>query len=154
MANLEPQRWDTEDNFNATLSFPNGMAAVHLTWTAGVRKVLYTVQGTQGAITVDDDDLQIARARRTKGPDVAQGAVEWEVERKPISSHWMDASHTSWFSSVFDGFLAAVRDGTWVGREARDAYRCVELITAAYRSARLGSREVDLGCSWPAGIRS
>ena len=28
--------------------------------TAGVRKVLYTVQGDRGAITVDDDELQIA----------------------------------------------------------------------------------------------
>src|SRR6185436_3538833 len=60
MSNLEPGKYDTEDNFTAVLTFPNGIAHSHLTWTAGVRKVIYTVQGDRGAITVDDDDLQIA----------------------------------------------------------------------------------------------
>jgi len=29
--------------------FPNGMASAHLSWTAGVRKVIYTVHGERGA---------------------------------------------------------------------------------------------------------
>src|SRR5579885_1442213 len=68
MTNLEPEKYDTEDNFTAVLTFPNGMAHAHLTWTAGVRKVMYTVQGERGAITVDDDDLQLAIMERTSGP--------------------------------------------------------------------------------------
>ncbi|HEY6912117.1 MAG TPA: Gfo/Idh/MocA family oxidoreductase, partial [Myxococcales bacterium] len=36
---LDPQ-WDTEDNLNAVLTFPNGYAHTFLTWTAGVRKVV------------------------------------------------------------------------------------------------------------------
>ncbi len=138
------QRWDTEDGFSAVLTFPNGTASAHLTWTAGVRKVIYTVQGERGAITVDDDDLQLAVMKSTSGPDVAQGAVTWEVEKRSIASHWMDASHVSWFNSLFDQFKGAIQKGDYVSQEAREAYLCVQLITTAYRSAQDGCRELPL----------
>jgi predicted dehydrogenase len=136
--------YDTEDNFSAVLTFPTGLAHAHLTWTAGVRKVIYTVQGERGAITVDDDDLQLATMRRTSGPDVAQGAVEWDVEKRSIASHWMDASHVSWFNSLFTQFQGAIAAGEWVGREAQEAFLCIQLIETAYRSAAGGSREFPL----------
>jgi predicted dehydrogenase len=150
MTNLEPGKYDTEDNFTAVLTFPTGLAHAHLTWTAGVRKVMYTVQGERGAITVDDDDLQLAVMKSTQGPDVAQGAVTWEVEKRNIASHWMDASHVSWFNSLFDQFQEAIAKGEWVGREARESYLCIQLITTAYRSAAEGSRELPLSQEYPA----
>ncbi len=148
MSNLEPDKFDTEDNFTAVLTFPTGIAHAHLTWTAGVRKVIYTVQGTRGAITVDDNDLQLATMERTSGPDVAQGAVEWKVEKHRIESDWMDASHAGWFNSMFDQFRAAIKDGDYAGKEAREAYLCIQLITTAYASARSGCKELLLqgGC--------
>ncbi len=146
MSNQEPEKWDTEDNFSAVLTFPGGgLAHAHLTWTAGVRKVIYTVQGDRGAVTVDDDDLQLAVMRATGGPDVAQGAVTWDVERRTLESDWMDASHTKWFNAMFDGFLAAIACGDFTGKEAQDSFRCIELITTAYRSAGEGCRELLLG---------
>jgi predicted dehydrogenase len=149
MANLQPDRFDTEDNFNAVLTFPNGLAQAHLTWTAGVRKVIYSVQGDRGAITIDDDELQLAVMRRTDGPEVAQGAVTWDVERMTIESDWMDASHTRWFNAMFDQFLVAIAAGDYAGKEAQDSYRCIEVITGGYRSAAQGSREVALGAPLP-----
>ncbi|MBS2031807.1 MAG: Gfo/Idh/MocA family oxidoreductase [Deltaproteobacteria bacterium] len=154
MSNLDADKYDTEDNFTASLTFPGGVAHAQLTWTAGVRKVIYTVQGTHGAITVDDDDLQLAVMKKTDGPDVAQGAVTWEVEKRSISSKWMDASHVSWFNALFDQFKAAIDANDYVGHEARDAYRCIELITTAYRSAREGCKELPLGAPYPDGIRA
>ena len=144
MSNLEPDKWDTEDNFSATLTFPEGLAHVHLTWTAGVRKVIYTVQGEKGAITVDDDDLQIALMQKTSGPDVAQGAVTWQGERKKIQSDWMDASHVHWFNSLFDGFKKAISENDYVGKEAKEAYLCIQLISQAYQSAQRASQELPL----------
>jgi predicted dehydrogenase len=149
MANLEPSKYDTEDSFTTVLSFPNGTAHAHLTWTAGVRKVIYTVQGERGAITVDDDDLQLAVMRNTAGPDVAQGAVTWDVEKRSIASHWMDASHVSWFNSLFDQFKTAIQEGDFVGKEAKEAYLCIQLITTAYRSAQEGCRELPLAQQIP-----
>jgi predicted dehydrogenase len=144
MSTLDAHTYDTEDNFSAVLSFPNGSVHAHLSWTAGVRKVIYTVQGDRGAITVDDDDLQIAVMRRTDGPDVAQGAIEWQVEKRSIASNWMDASHVGWFNSLFDQFKKAIAGNDFVGREAREAYLCIQLITHAYRSAQSGCQEVPL----------
>jgi predicted dehydrogenase len=145
MTTLGP--YDTEDGFSAVLTFPTGLAHAHLTWTAGVRKVIYTVQGERGAITVDDDDLQLAVMRPTAGPDVAQGAVAWDVEKRSIASHWMDASHVSWFNSLFDQFQAAIAAGDWVGKEAREAFLCIQLIETAYRSAAEGSRELPIAAT-------
>jgi predicted dehydrogenase len=144
MSNLEPTKYDTEDNFTTVLTFPNGLANCHLSWTAGVRKVIYTVQGTLGAITVDDDDMQIAIQEKTDGPDVAQGAIKWNVEKKSIASDWMDASHVSWFNAMFDLFKEAIEKDEYVGSEAKESYRCIEIITRAYESAKDGCRELKL----------
>jgi predicted dehydrogenase len=149
MTNLEPTKHDTEDNFTAALTFPTGIAHSHLTWTAGVRKVIYTIQGECGAITVDDDDLQVAVMRASQGPDVAQGAVAWDVERRAIASNWMDASHVSWFNSLFDQFQSAIESKDYVGKEAREAYLCIQLIMTAYRSAQEGCRELPLSTAIP-----
>jgi predicted dehydrogenase len=149
MSNLEPGKYDTEDNFTAVLTFPNGLAHAHLTWTAGVRKVIYTLQGERGAITVDDDDLQLAVMEATGGPDVAQGAVTWKVEKRSIASHWMDASHVSWFNSLFDQFKNAIEKGGYVGKEAQESYLCIQLISQAYKSAQEGCREQPLATRAP-----
>ena len=144
MSNLEPAKYDTEDNFSSVLTFPNGLAHCHLTWTAGVRKVIYTIQGTTGAITIDDDDMQIAVQEKTSGPDVAQGAIRWNVEKKTISSDWMDASHVSWFNALVDQFKEAIQTQDYVGKEALESYRCIEIITRAYESAKQGCQELKL----------
>lgn len=147
MANSEPSRWDTEDTFTAVLTFPGGLAHVHLTWTAGVRKVLYTLQGDGGAITVDDDDLQIATRRPAAG-DRREG---WDVERRTIGSDWMDASHTRWFNAMFDAFQAAIASGDHVGKETRDACQCIQVVEAAYASSASGCAERPIGAEAPVG---
>ena len=56
----------------------------------------------------------------------------------------MDSSHVTWFNSLFDDFKAAIAKGEFVGREAEEAFLCVQLISTAYASARDGSRELPL----------
>jgi len=128
--------YDTEDNFSCTLTFPTGIATAHLTWTAGVRKVLYTLHGTLGAITVDDDAVTLHQA---------DGKTSRPVDSRIVSSKWMDASHKEWFGGLFGDFRDAVRTGLFVGPQTIDAIRCVETICAAYESASHGSYEVSVG---------
>ena len=146
MSTLDSDRYDTEDNFSAVATFPSGLAHVHLTWTAGVRKVIYTLQGEKGALTVEDDNIEVAVQQPTSGEDVAQGAVQWSVERISVASQWMDASHVQWFNSLFDQFRRAIDSKDYVGKEAREAVSCVRLIHAAYESARAQSVEVPVDC--------
>ena len=143
MSNLEPGRYDTEDEFTAALTFPTGLAHVHLSWRAGIRKVRYAVKGEQGAVTMEDDDLCIETMNGKHGDDLTAPAVR-EVETKSIRSEWTEASHASWFPPLFDEFRQAIEGGDFAGRAAQEALFCVHLINTAYRSAREGSRELSL----------
>jgi hypothetical protein len=116
--------------------------------------VLYVANGSEGGLRVDDDDLEVSRLISAEGPDVGHGAVRWETERRSISSSWMDASHVHWYGTLLDQFKAAIAEDDFVGLEAQDSFRCIELITTAYRSAQEGSRELPLGVALPDGLRS
>lgn len=128
---------DTEDTVVGTLTFPTGIAAVHLTWTAGIRKVIYTIHGERGAIRVEDDDIQVA----VMGEQPRSGQTAWELQTKKVSSQWMDASHVGWFRSMFGDFARAIDQKDIVGRSAENALRCIEVISSAYQSNRDASRE-------------
>lgn len=132
------KEWDTEDNLTVTLDFPGGKAAhSYLTWTAGMRKVIYTVQGTRGAVVVNDDEAEITVGFPNTGSHAGTG--DHSVEKFTIESDWMDASHTKWFNSMFDKFLGCVERGEYVNDEIRESYACVEIIEKCYRSSAAGS---------------
>jgi predicted dehydrogenase len=145
MSNLHPEKYDTEDEFSAKLTFPNGLAHVHLTWTAGVRKVVYTVEGEKGAITMDNDALRIETMNGNGTANRAHAVAIRDVEKRSISSHWSDSSHAGWFNSLFDEFRAAIEHAEFAGKDAQEALLCVQLINTAYQSARERSRELPLG---------
>ena len=132
--------FDTEDTFVGAVTFPTGLATVHLTWTAGVRKVIYTIHGERGAIRVEDDDIEVAVMGEPHAGGTP-GRTPWELKTKKVSSEWMDAGHAVWFRSMFSQFVTALDRAEPVGRSALDALRCIELITTAYESSRDGSRE-------------
>jgi predicted dehydrogenase len=129
MSNLSS--YDTEDNFNCTVTFPTGIAVCQLTWNAGFRKVIYTIHGANGAIKVEDDEIEIHRKNKP-------------VEKLSAASHWMDASHSEWFVALQEQFAKQIHTGQWVGSEARDAAMCVQLIETAYASARADGRQLEL----------
>jgi hypothetical protein len=56
----------------------------------------------------------------------------------------MDAGHSVWFRSLFEQFKGAIEAKDYVGREAQDGLRCIELIATAYASAADGCRELAL----------
>lgn len=150
-ARMYSRAGDTEDTVAATIDFPTGTAIATLTWTAGIRKVIYTVHGDRGAMRVDDDNVEFA-VKRVASPDSPplagpreRGGVLWDVKTETLSSNWMDASHTGWFRSLFRQFRHAIERHDYEGKEAEDAVRCVELISAAYASARDDGRIHRLG---------
>jgi predicted dehydrogenase len=134
--------FDTEDTLITTLMFPTGMATAHLTWTAGIRKVIYTIHGDGGAIRVEDDDIEVAIMKDRSG---TVGPVLWDITSERISSSWMDAGHAKWFESLLAQFSTAMDQGDYTGREAVDALRCIEVIAAAYESGRDSGRQRALG---------
>ena len=122
--------FDTEDNVCCTLNFDDGFAMMHLSWTAGVRKVIYALQGSDGAVVVDEDDAQFIHGG--------------EVERRTIVSDFDDASHTKWFTSMFQQFERDIAAGNHVTSELVEAYWCMATIEAIYRSQADQSRETPI----------
>jgi predicted dehydrogenase len=143
MSNLST--FDTEDNFSCTVTFPTGIAVAQLTWNSGFRKVIYTIHGANGAIKVEDDDIEIHRKR-------AGGKID--VERLSAASHWMDASHAEWFKALQGQFATAITTGQWIGQEARDAAMCVQLIETAYASARADGKQLAIGAERAAVVKA
>ncbi len=131
---------DTEDNVTCTMRFPGGrVASAYLSWTAGMNRVLCTIHGERGAVRVEGDEVEVVT--RKIGRD---GAVLWETEAACVGSGWMDASHATWFRSVLDELADAIARRDVRNLRADDAFRCIEVIDASYRSARIGGREVPL----------
>jgi predicted dehydrogenase len=122
--------FDTEDNLAGVLCFDEGFAQMHLSWTAGVRKVIYALQGSRGAVVVDEDDAQL----------VSDGTLT----RKSIVSKFDDASHTEWFTSMFEQFVRDVEQRQHVTSELKESYWCIATIEAIYRSAALRGQEVPV----------
>jgi len=106
--------------------------------------VVYTIHGARGAIRVEDDDLEVAVM--IEGVDgIAKGKrAKWTPTTERVPSNWMDASHVTWFRSVLGQFAKVIDERDFVGKEARDAFRCIELLTTAYASARAECREIRL----------
>jgi predicted dehydrogenase len=145
-AYIRNQQWDTEDNLAVVLDFP-GSKPVHctLSWTAGMRKVVYSVQGTEGAVMVNDDEVELSLGFPHTGSH--SGSGNHRVERHTLASDWMDASHAKWFLSMFDEFLRAIKNRDFLNREIQESYACVSIIEACYRSSAQGGRSVDLDLS-------
>jgi predicted dehydrogenase len=122
--------FDTEDNLAGVLCFDHGFAQMHLSWTAGVRKVIYALQGSRGAVVVDEDDAQL----------VSDG----KLSRKAIVSKFDDASHTEWFTSMFEQFVDDVEQRRHVTSELKESYWCIATIEAIYRSASLRGQDVPV----------
>lgn len=146
--NFAVRKYDTEDYFSAVYEFDEGIANVHLTWTAGTRKVLYTIQGSNGAITVDDDKMEIAVKSLNDSEKISHKA-DWKIETHSITSDWMDSSHTSWFNSMFDRFKKSVAEGETFNSEIRDAYFCIKTIMKSYESIQNDSMKINISNSFP-----
>jgi predicted dehydrogenase len=137
----------TEDNLTAVLTFANGTYAhSYLSWTAGVRKVIYTVQGTKGAIMVHDDDAEISIGFPNTGS--YQGTNDYQVEKFVIESDWMDASHTKWFNSMFDKFLHCISTNDFANAEIKESYMCVQIIEKCYASSAANSMAQSLSADF------
>lgn len=147
--NFAYPKYDTEDNFSALYEFEEGEALIHLTWTAGMRKVIYTLQGDKGAITVDDDRMQLAMINMLDDDVKSSHKAEWCTENYSITSDWMDSSHVSWFNSMFEEFKTAIAKNDILNKEIIDAYFCIQTIMKSYESISMDSKKIPIENSLP-----
>ena len=132
---------DTEDNFSCSLTFPTGIVTAHLTWTSGARKVLYTLHGPRGAITVDDDVVSVHRVVGATGvrPSSSTGA-RW------LRARWTRATRSgSVACSTISARPSAITTTSAIKRSTRSS--------ASRRSARPTNRRRAVRSRWRSPIQ-
>lgn len=146
--NFSFPKYDTEDNFSAVYEFEEGLAHIHLSWTAGARKVIYTLHGEKGTITVDDDKMQLALISSVDDEKSSHKA-QWTTQDYSITSDWMDSGHVSWFNSMFDKFKIAIAEQDYLNSELVDAYYCIQTISKSYESIEKNSIKLNFENRFP-----
>ena len=130
--------FDAEDKVNATFCYAQGIGHAVLSWTAGARKVLYTLHGTKGAIFVEDVIVRVLPLDRS---GVWPDHLAETGSLVTIDSHWKEASRGAWFTDMFAGVVAAINQNALVGRDARNAVECINAIGSQLpRAVRWGRR--------------
>jgi len=126
-ARLETRRhhqWPVEDTATVQLGFPSAHAEIFLTWAGARRANRIFLQGTEGALRVDDGTLVLDRA------DDTRGGRRWQVS-PPLSA---GSYHPDWFAGVAQDFSTACAVGNTAN--LAEASQCATLIALAQASSR------------------
>lgn len=119
-----PLHLPVEDEVEVDLQFPAGTGRIELSWTANERMNAGLIEGDAGTIEVADDRIVV---RNRAGEHVY-----------PFHDRLTQSSyHPEWFERMLR-YNIFTNDRTEADRNFVEAGVLVDLITAAYRSARAG----------------
>ena len=123
--------FDTEDDFSCSLRFPTGVASAHLSWNAGVRKVMYTVHGERGAIRVEDDDIEVAVRERKPAAQRGQPArpsggdfLAFRAARRYRRTGWIPATSPGSTRCSTTSRGRSIAASSWGARRRRRSCAC------------------------------
>jgi predicted dehydrogenase len=140
-ARLETRRhtqWPLEDTALVHLDFDQARAEILLTWAADGRRNWARLEGTRGAICVEDDVVALMP------PGAHAPEARWVCPPALSSGSY----HSEWFSGVADGFVAEVTGRSEMrGRNLEEASLCAGLVAAAQASHRQGGAWLPV--AWP-----
>jgi predicted dehydrogenase len=127
-------RWQEdglEEAIEVRLHFPDGTAEIDLSWVDDARTNHYGLSGSTGTLDITDG--------------VAVFGGSGGSERRTLDSPTRSSTHEEWFADMFDDFAEIVsRPGRWDG-PMDEILSTAQIIEAAYESARLDGRLVELG---------
>jgi len=115
-----PSALTVEDTALLQIDYPRASAEIFLTWAAGERRNLATIEGTHGAIRIDNDRLEV------------NGREERFAESLAAGSH-----HAEWFPGVIDRFLSEVETPSLRGRNLEVAAICANVLAAARQAEEI-----------------
>lgn len=133
LGNLRRDRYTTtEDTVMLTIRCEDDVKIMlDLSWAASFRDSYYSVTGTGGSVTVEND--------------VVSYAVGGELRRTTLASDFDDPSHVTWFREMFLDFRETVLRPDRVGPMLQEALMTSLVIDSAYASAADGGRWITVG---------
>jgi predicted dehydrogenase len=124
-----PPEGGVEDEASLAIVFPNGSAAIRLTWNSDVRRNRLHLTGELGELSIEDDTLRVT------------GHFPCCVRfSQPLSA---GSHHDDWFAAMLGDVVACFRDPARSTHLLDEAAACLSVIQRAYES--------DLSLSAPAG---
>ncbi|MFD4789822.1 Gfo/Idh/MocA family protein [Streptomyces sp. NPDC058459] len=101
-----------------------------VTWSAGYRNSYYSIIGSGGSVTVENDDV-----RYTLGG---------QLHRTTLPSNFDDPRHSDWFAAMFTDFLTKTRHPEQAAPLLAESLTTSLVIDGAYASAADDGRWVEL----------
>lgn len=123
--------WPVEDTATVQVNFPEAVADIFLTWAASSRGNSAVIEGTRGAIRIEDGTLIL----KSDGDE-----QDWTFEQ-PLSQ---GSHHPEWFCQVRDEFLREISDTERSGDNLAMASHCVQLLHLAKESHARGGQHLSV----------
>jgi UDP-N-acetylglucosamine 3-dehydrogenase len=121
----------TENTALFHLDWDSKIVQISLTWVGSVRKSSFRVQGTEGEICIDNDEVILIDKNQKIIPCV-------------IPTDFDDPSHTSWFEAVINDIQDRIATENYEPASLIEAGLVAEIIEKAHQSSRQGGGWINL----------
>jgi predicted dehydrogenase len=122
----------TENTALISLDWEPVLLQINLTWVGSVRKSSFRLQGTEGEVCIDNDDVIWI--------DKQGSVVPWVVP-----TDFDDPSHASWFAAVIDDIKEHIARENYEPASLVEAGIVAEIMEKAHQSSREGGGWLELG---------
>lgn len=130
--NLDSEHYPTtEDTTFLTVFFDDVKFRIDLTWAASFRNTLYSIIGTRGSVTVENDDVCLVDS---KG----------QVRKRAVSSEFNDPSHKLWFRAMLRDFIDTAANPDKQLPNLLEALTTTLVVEQAYASAKQGGTPMEV----------
>lgn len=124
---------NTEEAVNMTLYFDDEVVDVCLTWNGSERRTRYEIDLDEGTIALDGDAVEVT-----------------STETRTVStfpSDFDDPRHGEWFARLLTDAAVRLQEPDGTRPLIDEAFRTIQTIDDAYRSAADDGRRIELGAS-------
>jgi predicted dehydrogenase len=121
----------TENTALICLDWDPVLVQINLTWVGSVRKSSFRVQGTEGEICIDNDDVILIDKNKNVTPCI-------------VPTDFDDPSHSSWFSAVINDIQHHIATENYEPASLIEAGRVAEIMEKAHQSSTQGGGWLSL----------
>jgi predicted dehydrogenase len=129
--NLGNDPYDTENTAIFHLDWQPFFVQISLTWVGSVRKSCFRVQGTEGEICIDNDEVILI--------DKQQNIIPCTVP-----TDFDDPSHSNWFKDVIKDVEHHIATENYQPMSLKEAAMVADVIEKSHRSSKNGGGWLDL----------
>jgi len=122
----------TENTALFCLDWDAKLVQISLTWVGSVRKSSFRVQGTEGEICIDNDDVILIDKNQNITPCI-------------VPTDFDDPSHSSWFQAVINDIQHHIATQNYEPASLIEAGLVAEIIEKAHQSSIQGGGWLPLG---------